>query len=148
MDINLFEYATRNHIRLTSARGSLTVEDLWEVPLRSKDGFDLNAVAKAANKALKDLSEESFVETKKTPEHTKREVALECVKHVIGVRLAEEEAAKRRDENKQKKEQLLAILAEKQASKYLLSVPAMLSALLEKELQKQIAALDDDAPGA
>lgn len=132
---NLFEYATRNKIRFSSVRGELTVEQLWDVPLRSKDDFNLNTVAKAANKALKDISEESFVETAKTPEHTKRELVLEIVKYVIDVKINEEDAAKRRAENKAEKDKLLKILVEKQEGK--------LSALSEAELKKRIAALEE-----
>jgi hypothetical protein len=80
MSMNIFEYATRNRLRFASVRGELTVEQLWnDVPLRSRDDFNLNVVAKSANKALKDISEESFVETARTPEHTRREMALEGV---------------------------------------------------------------------
>lgn len=131
---NLFEFATRNKIRFASTRGELTVEQLWDVPLRSRDDFNLNLVAKAANKALKDISEESFVETSKTTQHTKLERQLEIVKYVIDVRLDEENTAKKRADNKAEKEKLLEILAEKQAGK--------LSALSESELKKRIAALE------
>lgn len=132
---NIFEYATRNKLRFASVRGELSIEQLWDVPLRAKDDFNLNAVAKAASKALKEISEESFVETKKTAEHTRREMVLEAVKYIIEVRLTEEKAAETRAERKKEKEQLLGILAEKQAGK--------LSELSEKELQKRIAALED-----
>lgn len=135
MTTNIFEYAARNKLRFASPRGEFTVEQLWDVPLRSRDGFHLDAVAKAASRALKEVSEESFVETSKTPEHARREAALEVVKHVIQTKLAEEEAAKKRADNKSKKEALLQALAEKQAGK--------LSAMSEKELQRQIAALDE-----
>lgn len=131
---NIFEYATRNKIRFASTRGELTVEQLWDVPLRSRDDFNLNIVAKAVNKALKDVSEESFVETVKTAQHTKLERQLEIVKYVIDVKLDEETAAKRKADNKAEKEKLLEILAEKQAGK--------LSALSETELKKRIAALE------
>lgn len=132
---NIFEYATRNKLRFTSVRGELSVEQLWDVPLRSRDDFNLNNVAKAANKALKEVSEESFVETKKTAEHTRREMTLEVVKYVIDLKLEEEKTAETRAAKKQEKEKLLQILAEKQAGK--------LSELTEKELQKRIAALED-----
>lgn len=133
---NIFEYATRNKLRFASVRGELTVEQLWDVPLRgtaSADGFNLNAIAKAASKALKEVSEENFVEASPTrPIITQREVVLEVIKHVIATKLAEEEAAKKRATNKQEREKLLAILAEKQDGK-----------LSERELQKRIAALED-----
>lgn len=132
---NVFEFATRYKLRFTSIRGELSVEQLWDVPLRSRDDFNLNVIAKAANKALKEISEESFVETNKTFEHTRREAALEVVKHVIDVKVSEDKAAEARATKKQEKEKLLGILAEKQAGK--------LSELSEKELQKRIAALED-----
>lgn len=137
---DIFIYATRNKLRFASSRGELTIEQLWDVPLRpnslaSRDDFNLNAVAKAASKALKEISEESFVETAKTPEHARREAALEVVKYVIEVKIAEEEAAKKRADKKKEKERLLEILAEKQDGK--------LSALSETELKKRIAALED-----
>jgi hypothetical protein len=135
MSTNIFETATRIKLRFTSPRGDLTVEQLWDVPLRSKDGFDLNALAKTANKAVKEMAEENFVDTAvKTPEHTRRDLALEIVKHVIETKVTEEEAAKKRAENKIERDKILAILAEKQDGK--------LSALSEKELLRRIAALD------
>jgi hypothetical protein len=133
--INIYEYATRNKIRFSSTRGDLTVEQLWDVPLRSSDDFNLNAVAKAANNAVKKINEESFVEVRRTSQHERLETALEIVKHVIEIKLADEAAAKRRAENKQEKEKLLAILAEKQDGK--------LSELSEKELRRRIAALEE-----
>ena len=133
--MNIFEYAARSKIRFQSTKGELTVEQLWDVPLRSRDDFNLNAVAKAANKAWKDISEESFVETTKTPEHVRRETALEIVKYVIDTKRAEENLAKLRADNKIEKEKLLEILAEKQDGK--------LSELSEKELRRRIAALGE-----
>ncbi len=132
---DIFEFATRSKLRFSSVRGELSIEQLWDVPLRSRDDFNLNAIAKATSKAFKEISEESFVETKKTPEHTRREAALDAVKYIIDVKLTEEKAADARAERRQEKEKLLQILAEKQAGK--------LSELSEKELQKRIAALED-----
>lgn len=135
MITNIFEYATRHKLRFASARGGLSTEQLWEVPLRSSDGFDLNAIAKGVNRALKDVTEESFVETAKTAEHVRLETTLEVVKYVIEAKMDDEAAAKIRAANRIKKAKLLEILAEKQAGK--------LSDLSEKELRKQIAALED-----
>lgn len=134
---NLFVFATRNKLRFASIHGLLTVEQLWDVPLRSRsgDGFDLNTIAKAANRALKEVSEESFVETTKTTEHARREMTLEIVKYIIETKLTEEADATVRAAKRQEKQKLLSILAEKQAGK--------LSELSEKELQKRIAALED-----
>ncbi len=132
---NIFEYAARNKLRFASIRGELSVEQLWDVPLRSRDGFDLNAIAKSASKALKDVAEENFVETAKTDAHTRYETALEVVKLVIDTKLSEETVKKDRAAKKQEKERLLSILAEKQ--------DGALSALSAEDLQKRIAALED-----
>lgn len=134
---NLFEYAARHKIRLHSPRGLLTVEDLWDVPLRPRNAndLDLNTVAKIASKSLADVAE-NFVETAKTPEHTRREVAMEIVLYVIQTKINEEKAQAQKADKKKKKEALLAALADKQAGK--------LSEMSEAALKKQIAELDDD----
>jgi|SRR5215467_11291994 len=135
MTMNIFAYASRNKLRFSSSRGELTTEQLWDVPLRSGDGFNLNAVAKVANEAVKAANEENFVETTRTSGHTRVEMVFAIVKHVIDVKLAEEAAAKQRAENKIKREKLLTALAEKQDGK--------LSEMSERELKKQIAELEE-----
>ena len=133
-NINLFEYAVRNKLRFASARGEISVEQLWDVPLKSKDDFDLNDIARRANRALKDATEESFVAVTRTTEHTRLEIRFAIAKYVIAAKEAEEAAAKKRADNRAEKEQLLALLAEKQLGK--------LSKLSEKDIQKRIVDLE------
>lgn len=130
---NIFEYASRNKLRFISTRGDLTSEQLWDVPLRSNDRFNLNEIAKYASAQVKGLEEENFVEKQRTTRHTEAETALEIVKHVINVKIEAEVVAAKRIENKRKKERLIAVLEEKQVGK--------LSELSERELKKQIAEL-------
>lgn len=134
-DYSIFQYATRNKLRFPSDRGELTVEQLWDVPLRSNDTFNLDAIAKASYKSLKEVTEESFVETKQKPIQKLLEIRLEVVKHIIGVKLEEERLAKKRAENKKTREKMLEILAEKQDGK--------LSKLSEQELRRRIAELEE-----
>jgi hypothetical protein len=136
MTTNIFEFATRNRLRFYTPKGEMSVEQLWDIPLRSKDDFNLDRVAKAASKAFKDATEESFVETTKTTAHTRLEMSLEVVKYIIEVKLEEELAAKKRADNKKEREQLLAALAEKQAGK--------MTEMTEQQLRKRIAALETD----
>ncbi len=131
--MNMFEYAARHQIRFTSVKGLITAEQLWTMPLRSQDGFNLDAVAKAANQAFKSATEESFVNTERTPEHTRLEMALEIVKYVISSKLDDEAAAKKRAANKAEREYLLQVLADKQQDK--------LTKLSEAELRRRIEAL-------
>lgn len=133
-DINIFEFVTRNKVRFPSSKGLLTIEQLWDVPLRSTDDFNLDKIAKDANKEFKGATEESFVQTARTPAIARLELTLEAIKHVIATKLADEKAAKERAENKVKREKLLKALSEKQDGK--------LSEMSEKELKKQIAELE------
>lgn len=130
----MFEYAARNKLRFSSTKGDLTAEQLWDVPLRSQNGFDLDAIAKGAKRALTSATEESFVNTERTPEHARLEAAFEIVKYVISVKLQEEAMAKKRAENRAEKEQLLKALAEKKEGK--------LSKMSEAELRRRIEALE------
>jgi len=133
--MNLFEYATRHKLRFPSNKGELSAEQLFDVPLRSRDDFNLDAIAKAVNRNVKTLTEESFVETKRTPVQAKAEVALDLVKFVIESKLQDEAKAAQRAANKVERDALLAILADKQAGK--------MSNLSEKELQRRIEALSE-----
>ena len=131
---NPFGYATRYKLRFATTRGDINVEQLWDVPLRSRDDFNLNMVAKAISRALKDATEESFVEVRRTTFLTALETNLEIVKHIIEVKLKDEELVKKRADNRIEREKLLAILAEKQTGK--------LSALTEEEIKKRIESLE------
>lgn len=137
MERNNFEFAAKNKLRFPTCRGDITLEQLYDVPLRSRDDFNLNVIAKTVKKSLGTASEENFVdEEKKTPAQAKLEVAFTLVKYVIDSKLEDEATAAKKAENKVKKEKLLTALAEKQDGK--------LSAMSETELKKQIAALGDD----
>jgi hypothetical protein len=131
---SMFEVATRKKLRFDSTRGLLTVEQLWDVPLRSRDDFNLDTVAKAANKALKDVSEESFVSTRRSPQQGQLELALDIVKYVIETKLSEEDAAKNRADAAKEKEKLLNILAQKEDEE--------LAGLSKKQIENRIRALN------
>ena len=64
---NLFMQATREKFRFESSKGDLSVEQLWDLPLTSRTGFDLDTVAKAVNADLKASNEESFVNASNNP---------------------------------------------------------------------------------
>ncbi|KAB1161443.1 hypothetical protein KBX06_24800 [Micromonospora sp. C31] len=112
--MTIFEKATREKFRYPSAKGLLTTEQLWELPLTAKSGFSLDDVAKAVNAELKAVDTESFVATEANPAKATLETKLEVVKHVIAVRLTEDQAAKAAAAKKLEKEKLLAVLARKQ----------------------------------
>lgn len=136
--MNIFEIATRKKFRFASSKGDLTVEQLWDLPLIStKSGADLDTIARAVNIELKSVTEESFVQVRPDPRKTELEQKLELVKHVIGVKLADQERIKATAERAEKRRKLLDALAAKDDQ-------ALASASRE-DILKQLAELDDAA---
>ena len=131
--MSIFEQASIQKIRFPSVRGELTTEQLWDLPLQSKNQFDLDTVAKEVNASLKSVTEESFVATTTCPAKARYELMLELVKHVIAFKLKANEEQRSRAEKAAKKDKLVAILGEKQ--------DAALKELTAEELAKQIAEL-------
>lgn len=132
-DSNLFITASRKKFRFASERGDLTVENLWDLPLTSKNGFNLNAVAIGVNSELKSLAEESFVETSTNPRRKDLENMLEILKYVISVKQEEAKAATERVAKQALKRKLQEAIEAKEGE-------ALQSTSLE-DLKAQLAAL-------
>lgn len=131
--MNIFEQATRQKFRFKSIKGDLTVEQLWDMPLTSKNGFDLDTVANEVNSDLKACSRESFVNTNHNPAVDRLAAKLEVVKHIIAVKLAEADERAKAADRKAEKERLLEILHQKKDQDLL--------GLSREELEKRIADL-------
>ena len=132
-DSNLFITASRKKFRFASERGDLTVENLWDLPLTSKNGFNLNAVAIGVNAELKGLAEESFVETSTNPRRKDLENMLDLIKYVISVKQEEAKAATERVAKQELKRKLREAIEAKEGE-------ALQSASLD-DLKAQLAAL-------
>ena len=132
-DSNLFITSSRKKFRFASERGDLTVENLWDLPLTSKNGFNLNAVAIGVNAELKGLAEESFVETSTNPRRKDLENMLDLIKYVIAVKQDEAKAATERVAKQDLKRKLREAIEAKEGE-------ALQSASLE-DLKAQLAAL-------
>lgn len=132
--MNIYQQAAVKKIRFESARGQLTVEQLFDLPLVSKSGFDLDSVAKAANSTLKAMAEESFVQPAATPGRADAELRLELVKDVIAYRMAENRKRLEASQRSAEREKLLSALERRQEEE--------LSKLTPAEIQARIDALD------
>ena len=110
---NLFLQATREKFRFESSKGDLSVEQLWDLPLTSRTGFDLDTVAKAVNANLKSSNEESFVNVSNNPAVSRLQAQLEVVKAIIEVKLAQAEATKKRAEKAAERQRLMEVLHSK-----------------------------------
>lgn len=131
----MYKYAAMKKIRFDSCRGDLTVEHLFDMPLKSTTGFDLDTIARDISRNLKALGEESFVEdTSDDPCRKELEVSLEIVKDVIKTKqetaAAAVNMAKRRDDRRK----ILDALSAKKDQQ--------LTAASIEELEQKLAALD------
>lgn len=105
--MNNFEKATRLRLRFETSRGNLNVEDLWRLSLA-----ELDKLAIALNKQLKESSEESFIKAK-SKDNKLLELRFDIVKHIIETLLSEDEEKKKAADKRAKREQLLELIAKK-----------------------------------
>jgi hypothetical protein len=132
---SLFINATRKKYRYASNRGDLTIEQLWDLPLSSGNGFSLDSVARAVNSELKAESEDSFVATKPNPKKAELENKLDVVKAIIEIKIAEDKARTERAEKRRQRDLLLDAIAAKETE-------GLTQGSLD-ELKQRLAALDD-----
>lgn len=111
----MFERASRAKLRFASPQGSLSAEDLWDLPLTSArtNQANLNNIAKEVSRQLKTEGEEDFVNPKSGADEV-LQLKLDIVKHVIQVRQAENETARAAAERRDKKAKLLELIERKQ----------------------------------
>lgn len=125
----MFEKASILRLRYKVNNGTVSTEDLWDLSLEN-----LNTLAKSLNKQIKDAGEENFIEVK-SKANTALDLSFEIVKHIISVKLAEQEKKKAAAEKRQKRAQLLELISQKENE-------ALSSKSLD-ELRKEFAAMED-----
>lgn len=131
--MNLFEIATRKAYRFPSLKGELTVEQVWELPLTSRNGWDLDTVARGINTELKALGEESFVSKGANPKRAVLQNKLDILKYVIEVKQNEATDAEKRVANQQEIRKIEELLAQKSNE--------ALAGLSKEDLEAKLAAL-------
>ncbi len=102
----MFEKLTRKKVRFVTKKGTLSIEDVWDLPLTH-----LNELAKELFKKVTEDSM-SFIDTVKKDELT--ELKFEAIKHVINVRLDDVKEAEKKAEKADKKTKLIDALASKE----------------------------------
>ncbi len=112
MSDKIFLRASKAKLRFNTAAGMLSAEDLWDLPLISKNSVSLDGVYKNINRELKADDEESLVATP-TPESTVARLQRDIVKAVYDVRMADKEAAEGRAAKAERKRKLLELKANK-----------------------------------
>lgn len=132
--MNIFEQASIDKLRFSTNKGDLTTEQLWDLPLTSKAGFDLDTIAKSVNGELRGVVQESFVATSSNPAKPGLELKLEILKHVIAVKLAQNDARRLAAQRAEERRKLLDILAKKEDQE--------LAGLPSDDIRKRLAELD------
>lgn len=128
MAINeLFIVASRQKFRFPF-KGVATVEDLWDLSVR-----DLDTIFKALNSQKKQEQEESLLAVK-SKEESVLEAKIEIVKYIVATKLAEAEQKSIRAEQREKKNRIAEILADKQDEE--------LRGKSVEELQKMLGEMD------
>lgn len=116
--MDLFEKATRLKLTFPSSIGAISVEELWDLPIttKAKNGADLANIARELNRRLKDSDNDDlpFLSTSRKADD-KVQLAFDIVKHIVETKKAEAAAAAEKAENAGKKQQILALIAVKEA---------------------------------
>lgn len=103
----VFENATRGKYRF-SFRGSITVEDLWDLFPQN-----LDTIYKALIKELKQEQEESLL-SEKTKADTVLDEKISIIRYIVSVKLKEAEDKKNEKALKDQKQKILSIIADKE----------------------------------
>lgn len=126
-EVNLFEIATRDNYQFPF-RGMINVIDLWTLSVQNLDN-----VFKTLNAEVKKSEEESLLSAK-TKENEELSNKIEIVKHIVGVKLAEQAAREDAKKKKEMKQRLLEIKAKRE--------DAALENMSDADLDKMLAELD------
>jgi hypothetical protein len=110
MSENIFEQASRLKLRFETTKGLLSVEDLWQLSLQS-----LDTIAKAVNRKLKEVAEESFIPApiRTNSASAELQLKLDLLKHVITTLDAETKAKLARSKRQADLAQLRQLAAAK-----------------------------------
>lgn len=134
-NISIFELASRQKTRFMTNRGEIVAEQLWDMPLTSKTGFDLDTIGQRVIGELDNLKTRSLVNTKPNPRVAELDLQLEIIKYVIGFKVTENQVRLDKAKKTEERNKLIELLGKKQE--------AALGELSEEEIKKRLAALDE-----
>ena len=121
----MFEVAVRNKFRFPF-KGVISVEDLWDLSVQQ-----LDSIFKTLKSQEQKAQEESLLDTR-TPEDEALKTKIEIIRSIVTVKLDEAKQAERAKENRDQKQKILGILAEKQDADLRNKTPEELQAMLNQ----------------
>ncbi len=113
--MNIFERATKMKLRFDGMNGSLSVEDLWDLPLESKNGRanSLDALAVKLYSQIQTSPEvKSFVKEAKDCFNVDK-LKFDIAKYIIDKKMEERKASEERALNSAKKAKILELIEQK-----------------------------------
>jgi len=122
---NLFETAVRNRYRF-NFKGLITVEDLFSLSVQ-----ELDTIFKALNKELKQVEEESLLNTK-SAEDAVVENKIAIIKSIVAEKITEAEQRKNAQVIKAQDQKIMAIIQAKEEEELLKKSPEELRAMLSE----------------
>lgn len=121
----MFEVAVHNKFRFPF-KGVISVEDLWDLSVQQLDG-----IFKTLKSQEKKAQEESLLDTR-TPEDEALKTKIDIIRYIVTVKLDEAKQAEHAKENRDQKQKILGILAEKQDADLRSKTPEELQAMLNQ----------------
>lgn len=79
--MELFAKVTQKGLTFKTVKGTVSVQDLWQIPLTSKNGFDLDTVSREVLRKVRETQEDSLVSQVKPD--TDDELRLDVLKYII-----------------------------------------------------------------
>lgn len=106
-NVNLFEKATRNKYRY-QFKGIITTEDLWDLSVQN-----LDSIFKSLNAELKQVSEESLLQTKSSADE-ELENKITIIKYIVETKVQEANKKSQEKAQREQREKILEIIESKQ----------------------------------
>lgn len=111
----MYKKASQQKLRITTSRGMLSVEQLWDLPKE-----EIGQLAVALRKRIKDArgisgdSELDFLQPAEHAEETADELTFRILKDIYHTLQADEDSARRLAAKRQRNRKLLEVIARKQ----------------------------------
>ena len=111
--MNLFLEAAKNKYKFQTERGALSVEDLFDMPLVSRDGFNLDTLAVQLHNSPETKSFVQKLSSNSSVINNKFEIVKFIINHKLEEQAANEQAAVKAE----RKQKILAAIQNKQDSR-------------------------------
>lgn len=116
-NVNIFEQATRKRIRFTTTLGQLNVEDVWQLPLISNKGVNLDNLAMQLQEECAEKCRTSFVQKAETKDED-AQLRFDIVLHIINVKLDEQEEAQKAADRRAHQQRIMALIERKELEQF------------------------------